>query len=518
MVLGGFGLLAGRALSAENRLARARELGRARLAELVAQLAIDGPGHSLSERRARIDARGVSHIRYQQLYKGLEVFESEVIAHVAANDDVELTSGLAGELDLDTEDAIGSAAAVAAAARRAGLGREFWADPVLKVLARGERSDVDRLVWHVRVNGNRAGEPVQWDVFVDAKTGEVVLAFDSLETTAAVGTGRTMYDGNVAVNTDFTSSTYFLRDLTRGGSGGNYTCDVNNRTDLLGVFRPACTILRRANNIFGNNVKDSSDRATAGADAHYGLQLTWDFYKNTFGRNGIDGVGRRTYSRVHYGNQYENAFWNNSCFCMTYGDGKTTFFPLVSIDVAGHEMSHGVMSKEANLTYSGESGGLNESNSDIFGTLVEFYANNPQDTPDFWIGERIYRANWPGGVYNQTQALRYMDDPSRDGASPACWSSTVKNLDVHFSSGPNNHMFYLLAHGGTSKCNGNVVAGIGNAKAGAIWYKAISDHMTASTNYAGARTAALNAAAALYGAGSPEQNAVAAAYSAINVN
>jgi zinc metalloprotease ZmpA len=179
-------------------------------------------------------------------------------------------------------------------------------------------------------------------------------------------------------------------------------------------------------------------------------------------------------------------------------------------------MSHGVMSTEANLTYAGESGGLNESSSDIFGTLVEHFVNG-SDAPDYWIGERIYRANYGGGAYTQSKALRYMDDPARDGRSPACWSPGIGGLNVHYSSGPNNHMFYLLANGGTSKCDGSVVSGIGDYKAGRIWYKAISDYMTASTNYAGARTAMLNAAAALYGVDSPEQYAVKTAYSAINV-
>jgi Zn-dependent metalloprotease len=203
---------------------------------------------------------------------------------------------------------------------------------------------------------------------------------------------------------------------------------------------------------------------------------------------------------------------------MTYGDGATTFFPLVSIDVAGHEMSHGVMSTEANLTYSGESGGLNESNSDIFGTLVEYFVNSTLDVPDYWIGERIRRSNYnSAGTYQQLNALRYMDNPSRDGRSPACWSSGIGSLNVHYSSGPNNHMFYLLSNGGTSRCNGAVVTGIGRDRAARIWYRAITDFMTASTNYRGARTAALNAASALYGASSPERAAVAAAYAAINV-
>src|SRR3712207_6747959 len=123
---------------------------------------------------------------------------------------------------------------------------------------------------------------------------------------------------------------------------------------------------------------------------------------------------------------------------MTYGDGDNLQFkPLVSLDVAAHEMSHGVMSRTANLTYSGESGGLNESNSDIFGTMVEFYANNPADPPDWKIGEEISARGTP---------LRHMDQPSLDGASPNCWTTNTKNLDVHYSSGVGNHFFYLLAN------------------------------------------------------------------------
>jgi Zn-dependent metalloprotease len=200
---------------------------------------------------------------------------------------------------------------------------------------------------------------------------------------------------------------------------------------------------------------------------------------------------------------------------MTYGDGGTSFWPLTSLDVAGHEMSHGVTSRTANLTYSGESGGLNEANSDIFGTLVEFYANRPTDPPDYTIGEAISKTGKP---------LRWMDQPSKDGHSADCWSSSVGNLDVHYSSGVANHFAYLLAVGsgassyGTSPtCNGSTVTGIGNDALGKIWYRALTVYMTSSTNYKGARAATLSAATDLYGAGSANYNAVAAAWSAVNV-
>lgn len=474
---------------------------------------LSNPVGELRARGGREDEFGVSHIRFDQFYNGVKVFEGEAIAHVDDAGGVWVTNALKSGLNIGTSPKIPEGRAVSIAMKAIGPANTYDAPTAsLEILPRGERSAVDRLVWHVLAFvENDVDEPAQWDYFVDAQSGAVVWFFNSLETTASTGTGKTMYVGNVAIPTNFASNTYALLDPTRGG--GNFTCDQANRQG------GPCNNITRSNNIFGNNVKDNSDRATAGADAHYGMTSTWDYFKNNFSRNGIDNAGRKTYSRVHYGRSYQNAFWSNSCFCMTYGDGGSTFYPLVSIDVAGHEMAHGVLSTEANLTYAGESGGLNESSSDIFGTLVEFEIANSLDTPEYWIGERIYKSNWSsdGTTYTQTKALRYMDDPAKDGQSPACWSSGIGSLDVHYSSGPNNQMFYLLSAGGTSKCNGSAVTGIGRSDAARIWYKAIADYMTSSTNYSGARTACLSAAVALFGSGSAQYAAVNAAYAAIDV-
>jgi len=205
----------------------------------------------------------------------------------------------------------------------------------------------------------------------------------------------------------------------------------------------------------------------------------------------------------------------------TYVDGDgVNYGPLVSLDVAGHEMSHGVTENSANLTYSGESGGLNESTSDIFGSLVEAYANNTNDPADYLIGEEFDLKNHVG--------FRRMDKPSSDGSSKDCWYSGVGNLDVHYSSGVGNHFFYLLAEGSGAKliggvqhnsptCNGSTVTGITAAKAGKIWYRALTVYMTSSTNYAGARAASIKAAQDLYPGGT-EAASVAAAWSAVSVN
>jgi zinc metalloprotease ZmpA len=298
-----------------------------------------------------------------------------------------------------------------------------------------------------------------------------------------------------------------MRDVTRGN--GFHTVNMNGATSGGSIFKDS-------DNIWGSGT--TSDAASAGVDAHYGQKVTYDYYKNVHGRNGIDGAGRTGYSRVHYGTRYNNAFWTDSCFCMTYGDGDgTAFSPLTSLDVAGHEMTHGVTSRTAGLVYSGESGGLNEATSDIFGSMVEFYAANANDPGDYLIGEKIRTPATPG------DALRYMYKPSTDGKSKDCWYSGIGTLNVHYSSGVGNHFFYLLAQGSNGSpasptCNGSTVSGIGRAAAEKIWYRALTVYMTSSTNYAGARTATLNAARDLYGAGSTQYNAVAAAWSAVSVN
>ena len=223
---------------------------------------------------------------------------------------------------------------------------------------------------------------------------------------------------------------------------------------------------------------------------------------------------------MHYGKNYANAFWDGTK--MTYGDGDgVNFGPLTSLDVAGHEMSHGVTENTAGLTYSGESGGLNEATSDIFGTTVEFYSGNANDPGDYLVGEEF--------DLKQHRGFRRMDNPSSDGASLNCWSSTAGSKDVHYSSGIGNHFFYLLSEGSGSKtiggvahssstCNGSTVSGIGRDVAAKIWYRALTVYMTSSTNYKGARTATLNAARDLYGAGSTQYNTVAAAWSAVAVS
>ncbi|GGY05395.1 M4 family metallopeptidase [Streptomyces anandii] len=459
------------------------------------------------------DADGTLHTRYERTYAGLPVLGGDLIVHSRAGKTEGVTKATKAAIKVASlKPQIATAKAekqALTAAQAAGSAKTSADQAPRKVIWAGNGSPV--LAYETVVGGLQDdGTPNELHVITDAATGKKLYEYQGVET----GTGKTLYSGSVTLGTYKSGSTYQLYDTTRGG---HKTYNLARRTSGTG------TLFTDADDVWGTGTASSSSSdQTAAADAAYGAQETWDFYKNTFGRNGIKNNGVGAYSRVHYGSNYVNAFWDDSCFCMTYGDGSGNTHPLTSLDVAGHEMSHGVTSNTAGLNYSGESGGLNEATSDIFGTGVEFYANNASDKGDYLIGEKI-------NINGDGTPLRYMDKPSKDGASADYWSSSVGSKDVHYSSGVANHFFYLLSEGSGAKTingvsynsptyNGSTVTGIGRAKALQIWYKALTTYFTSTTNYKSARTGTLSAAAALYGSGSTEYNAVAAAWAAVNVN
>jgi Zn-dependent metalloprotease len=361
-----------------------------------------------------------------------------------------------------------------------------------------------RLAYDVLTEGVRKDQtPSKLHTIVDANTGAVITSWDEVKN----GTGNSMYSGTVTLNTIQSGSSWLLKD-----SVGNYTTDLNGATSGTG------TQFTDADNVWGNG--SASSRQTAGVDAQYGAEKTFAYYKNVLGRNGIWNNGTGARSRVHYGNAYVNAFWDGTQ--MTYGDGSGNTHPLTSIDVAAHEMSHGVTENTANLNYSGDAGGLNEATSDIFGTAVEWYANSSADPGDYLIGEKI-------NINGNGTPLRYMDQPSKDGASKDCWSSSLGGLDPHYSSGPLNHWFYLASEGSGAKtingvsynsptCGGApAVTGAGRSNIEKVWYRTLSTKLTSSSNYAAARNGAIASAKELYGATSQTCKSVEAAFTAIAV-
>ncbi|CAL9432168.1 M4 family metallopeptidase [Streptomyces sp. Tu 3180] len=459
------------------------------------------------------DADGTVHTRYERTYDGLPVLGGDLVVHEPASGATSVTKAVKAAVEVPSVKpgiTAGKAEKQAlAAAEEAGSERTEADSAPRKVVWAADGEPV--LAYETVVGGlQEDGTPNELHVITDAATGEKLHEWQGVHT----GTGKGLYSGTVTLGTSKSGTTYQLYDTARGG---HRTYNLARGTSGTG------TLFTDADDVWGTGTASSSSTdQTAAVDAAYGAQVTWDFYKNTFSRSGIRNDGKAAYSRVHYGNNYVNAFWSDSCFCMTYGDGSGNTHPLTSLDVAAHEMSHGLTSNTAGLNYSGESGGLNEATSDILGTGAEFYAANSSDTGDYLIGEEI-------DINGDGTPLRYMDKPSKDGASKDYWSSGLGSVDVHYSSGPANHFFYLLAEGSGTKTvngvtyssptyNGSTVTGIGRAKALQIWYKALTTYFTSTTNYKAARTGTLSAAASLYGSTSTEYKAVAAAWTAVNVS
>ncbi|MFD9907550.1 M4 family metallopeptidase [Streptomyces sp. NPDC059063] len=456
------------------------------------------------------DRDGTTHTRYERTYAGLPVLGGDL---VVATDkagkvkDVNRASKarLAG-VDTGAEVKAATAEKQALGAAKAERATKVKADRAPRKviwLVDGKAT----LAYETVVGGlQQDGTPNELHVVTDAATGKKLRQWQGVHN----GTGNTQYSGQVQLTTQQSGSQYTLTDTARGN---HKTTNLNRGTSGTG------TLFSGPDDIWGNG--QASNAETAGADAHYGAALTWDYYKTVHGRNGIKNDGRGATSRVHYGNNYVNAFWQDSCFCMTYGDGTNNAKPLTSIDVAAHEMTHGVTSATGNMQYSREPGGLNEATSDIFAAAVEFNAKNPSDVGDYLVGEKI-------DIRGNGTPLRYMDKPSKDGRSLDNWSSSAGSVDVHYSSGIANHFFYLLSEGSGAKVINGVsynsptydnkpVTGIGIDKAAKIWFRALTTKFNTTTNYAAARTGTLAAAGELYGTSSAEYTAVANAWAAVNV-
>jgi Zn-dependent metalloprotease len=344
----------------------------------------------------------------------------------------------------------------------------------------------------------------------------------------AVGVGHSQYNGDVPINTTPGNGKFRMIDDTRG-TGGTFGAMAITNADH---GSSAGEVYVNDTNTWGDGKQymaggstTNANGQTAAVNAMWGLMNTYDTMKNVFNWLSLDGHNTATYIAAHVDTAYDNAYYSDTCRCMFIGDGAS-FNSLGSIDVIGHEMGHGVTAATSNLTYSGESGGLNESSSDINGEAVEAYARGggkgdaiPLTGNDWVIGKEISKSGTP---------LRWMYRPSKDGSSPDAWSNSIKRLDVHYSSGPNNRMFYFLSQGSSADKASDTyskylvkspaaMTGIGIDKAYRIWFRANTTKFTSSTNYADARAKMIAAAGELYGKSSKEVVAVQRAYAAINV-
>ncbi|GAA1519898.1 M4 family metallopeptidase [Sphaerisporangium rubeum] len=464
-------------------------------ADLAVASGVDNLRVGLSETYKRTGvtagAGGLYYVTYDRTYKGLPMVGGDAVVVADGSGKVRSTTAAspATRAALSTTPAITAEAATETA--KSVLERvDDTAAARLVVLAWGAKP---LLAWEAKVAGVANGKPSIQHVFVDARTGEIADSYDDVR----AGTGTGYYNGTVTISTSGSGSSWSMADSTRSGirCGGQNGSTYTGTDDAWGTGG-------------GTNLE------TACVDALYAVQKEWDMLSAWLGRNGINGSGGGFPARV--GLNDVNAYWNGSY--TNFGHSQDNQRQATPIDVVAHEFGHAIFQTTPGGAGSGnENGGINEATGDIFGALTEAYTNNPNDPPDYQVGEEV---NLVGGG-----PIRYMYQPSLAG-DPNCWSSSIPSTEVHAAAGPFNHWFYLLAEGsapGGGKPNSPIcsggpssVTGIGIQKAGRIFLGALQ-RKTSSWRYATARLHSLQAAVELYGASSVECATTKAAWNAISV-
>ncbi|MFP2957632.1 M4 family metallopeptidase [Myxococcus sp. 1LA] len=363
--------------------------------------------------------------------------------------------------------------------------------------------------WTLSVKDNArrdTGTLNSWSLSITPK--ETQAPQEPGEPTQGKADDTSMYSGKVELSTKKQADgTFTLEDGTRGKGVATY--DALNRERASGQ-----TQIKDNNDVWGEPT--DPERNKAAVDAHYGGQMMYDFMKDILGRDSIDGAGEKLVSYVHVSNNYVNAYWDGEKMSYGDGDGRNSG-PLTALDIAGHEIAHGLTERTAGLIYRGESGGLNEAMSDIMGAGLEWYAS--QKNPDVKFNWTVGETAWTPTNGDDTDGLRYMDDPTKDNYSIDNYKNYPKQTEVHGSSGIANNAFYLLTNGGTNRTSGiEVKDAIGMEKGLKIYYRALAHYMTPSTTFAQARTATINAATDLYGADSAEVAKVKESWTAVGVN
>lgn len=551
------------------------------------------------------DGFGQTHVRYHQTYRGVEVYNGIVLGHMdAAGRLLAPHATVQGGINLEPIALLDEAKVREIATKNLSPEGKLWPlhvkplvfptkyqdgikvkrdasgsfiiDPVYSV---GTRKKKEPYRWAFQVSAVQAKKRglAVTEFIIDGQTGEILKKWDGVQyaDTPAVGTGTSQYNGTVSLNTvqlgDGTNK-FILRDSTRATKPHPWSIAPPEGSPLLDwggigfqtvyydnyntIYSSGTMPFTNDSNTWGDgNAFDwdtewpdrlgDTHGQTAAVDAHYAIQMTWDYYKNVLGRDGgIDGEGTSPVSVVHMddgmgaGNVLNNASWIPHLFVMHYGDGAPTG-SLACLDVAAHEMSHGVMTFTANLS-GGESQGINEGNSDIHATMVKYYvwgaggagsvvpdtttkASGDNNRPDYlWaLGSQLSK--------DGLTPVRWLYKPSKDGFSFDHWFDGIGVEDCHYSSGPANRAFYFLSQGASSDSTKETyspylpagMTGIGNDKAIRIWYRAMTTVTDASADYHAIREAVLASATELYpstgAAASPEVAAVKNAFAAINV-
>ncbi|MEV4220848.1 M28 family peptidase [Nonomuraea sp. NPDC049725] len=452
---------------------------------------VKGPDEAYRRVGVTAGANEMFYVAYERTYKGLPMVGGDAVVVTDGAGRVRDTVAASGPTGADVPTKATVSAAEALKTARTKLSRvDDTRAPRLVVLAWGDKP---RLTWEAVVSGIAGGKPSIQHVFVDAVTGEVADSYDVVR----AGTGNGYYYGQVTIATSGSGSSYSMTDTSRPG----IRCGGQNGSAYTGT-----------DDSWGNG--SGTNLETACVDALYGVQRQWDMLRDWLGRNGINGNGGGFPARV--GLNDVNAYWNGSY--TNFGHNQANTRQATPIDVVAHEFGHAIFQTTPGGAGSGnENGGLNEATGDIFGALTEHYANNPNDPPDYLVGEEVDLVG-QGPIRNMYNP-GLLNDPN-------CYSSQIPNTEVHAAAGPLNHWFYLLAEGsnpGGGKpsspiCSGgpSSVTGIGIQDAGKIFMSALG-RKTSSWRYVNVRSASVAAAVELFGANSAACNTTKAAWNAVSV-
>lgn len=475
--------------------------------------------------RSDRDDLGMNHARYQQYYKNIKVITGEYILHEKQGRIVAANGMFFDHLALNTTPTLNEQQALNAALNNIHASKYLWqcSEAEQRILSggaatnaaprgelvvlpslNGDRKQGTNLCWQFDVYATQPHE--RWLVYVNAHNGKIVFKENKICTITTNGTAATKYSGTQSIKIDSLSATsYRLRETGRGS--GVETYNMQNGTNYATAVDFTST---------SKAFTSTTNQDNAGYDAHWGAEMTYDYYLTAHNRNSYNNAGGVLKSYIHYSTSYNNAFWNGSV--MTYGDGDgSTFSPLTELDICAHELSHGVTSTSSNLVYSYESGALNESFSDIFGISTDFYARPA--TANWTLGDQSYTPSTPG------DGIRYMNNPNLAGDPDTYlgtnwYTGTGDNGGVHYNSGVQNFWYYLLCTGGSGTNDVGFaynVTGITMNKARQIAYRNNTFYLTSGSQYADAAYYAVKSANDIFGNCSSESFSTKNAWDAVGV-
>ena len=464
------------------------------------------------------DKTGGTHYRYQQTYKSLFIQSSMFIVHYK-NEKIESMNGeLYNNIACSTTPSLSEKQALEKALLYVNAEKYKWEpkeeedhlkqlkkDPQATHFPKGQlillppkKNNTTSFALTYKFDIYATKPLKRQNVFVDASSGKILFHLDKIHTADVLGTAMTKYSGTQTITTSSSGGNFVLNESGRGSGISTYNM-------LAGIEYNSAVDFTDANNVW-NNVNAQKDEAAT--DAHWAAEKTYDYYFNTYGRNSIDDSGMALMSYVHYDVDFLNAFWDGQE--MTYGDGDSSnnYNPLTSLDVGGHEITHGLTQFTAALGDGDESNALNESFSDIFGKTIE-HTFKPS-TATWIMGQDI------------GEAFRDMSDPKSLDQPDTYYGENWDSLsnEPHQNNGPQNYWFYLLSNGGsgTNDLNNNYsVNAVGLGKAAAIAYRALTVYLTPSSGYSDSKFFSIQAAIDLYGDCSPEMESTTNAWYAVGV-